>query len=96
MKTYVALHTDPQFYGSECTNEQAETLNATLVAACDRAGIDCYTDLSKPQSSDLEYEGAESIDWFAQSCAGGWDWSVDQWVTWLGEVPIWSAKPRGR
>jgi len=87
MKTYyVSLNTDPQFYGSECTAEMAEKLNAVLTAACWLAGLDCFTDLSKPQSSELEYEGRESVDWFAQACAGAWDWTADQWAKWLNDL----------
>ena len=82
---YIALHTNPEYYGSECSSKQADALNSTLKAAAAQAGIPCYIDPSKPVSSQLEADGHDQIDWFAQACAGGWDWSVDQWVAWFGE-----------
>lgn len=85
---FITLSTDVCSYGSKCTEDQRDALNATLTAAAQAAGIICLVDSTPEQreASPSPLEDENEIDWFAQSCAGGWDWSVGQWTEWLKQA----------
>ena len=77
---YITINDDPDYWGTIPPGCDLDAEIAKLTNAAEAAGIAVYDDCQPSQ--EVRDDGTE-IDWFAEWCAGGFEWDEHRWTNWF-------------